>query len=338
MKNLRFIVFLLAAGISSSLSAQLKVESGGQTLFGSGSMRLDSDSDQGYLYFGNSHAKGLRFRNVSGKMYLRATVSPSFVTVSTSTNQKNLCVMNPSGYYKFWVLGNGNVYSVNAYITSDSTKKKNIEPISNALEKIQGINGVTYSLKSGDELGETTLKEDLDIEVTKAETSNIEERSAGVLSQEVKKVLPEAVRTLEDGSEVVSYNDIVALLVEAVKEQQEQLDRLNSLLSKRANKVEAITSVDSGFGDKMTKASLLQNTPNPFNHITRIQYSIPSMKSSARVNIYDLQGHQVKSYKIVQTGADEIQIPASELAPGIFIYNLIVDGVEIASHRMVLTE
>jgi hypothetical protein len=56
------------------------------------------------------------------------------------------------------------------------------------------------------------------------------------------------------------------------------------------------------------------------------------------INVYDLQGSQIRSYQIYQSGEGEITIPASELKPGIFIYNLIVDGAEVSSKRMIITE
>ncbi len=56
------------------------------------------------------------------------------------------------------------------------------------------------------------------------------------------------------------------------------------------------------------------------------------------LNVYDLQGSQVKSFKINQTGDGEVIIPGSELDPGLFMYNLIVDGFEVGSKRMILTD
>ncbi|MFH0756226.1 MAG: T9SS type A sorting domain-containing protein [Bacteroidota bacterium] len=56
------------------------------------------------------------------------------------------------------------------------------------------------------------------------------------------------------------------------------------------------------------------------------------------INIYDLQGKQIRSMHLDQTEMGEIVVPASEFNPGIYIYNLIVDGFEIDSKRMVLTE
>jgi len=55
------------------------------------------------------------------------------------------------------------------------------------------------------------------------------------------------------------------------------------------------------------------------------------------INLYDLQGKQLKAYVIENLNEGEIQIPGFELQPGIYIYNLVVDGMEITSRRMVIT-
>ena len=98
--------------------------------------------------------------------------------------------------------------NVTAY--SDIRLKKDIKPIENALDKISKINGVTFQ------------RTDLETE----------ERFAGVIAQEVEKVLPEVVNTDEKGIKSVSYGNMVALLIEAVKEQQQEINKLKEELGK----------------------------------------------------------------------------------------------------------
>lgn len=86
--------------------------------------------------------------------------------------------------------------------TSDENLKNNIRPIENPLDKIVKINGVLFEWKS---TGET---------------------SAGVVAQEVEKVLPEVVKEME--GKTVNYNGLIGLLVEVVKEQQNTILDLKS--------------------------------------------------------------------------------------------------------------
>ena len=56
------------------------------------------------------------------------------------------------------------------------------------------------------------------------------------------------------------------------------------------------------------------------------------------LNIYDMNGIQLKTIAINQKGNGSITINGSELRPGLFFYSLIADGKEIDTKRMILTE
>ena len=96
----------------------------------------------------------------------------------------------------------GTVTCSDCVTTSDERLKKDIVKIDNALEKVNQLNGYTF-LKEGDE-----------------------QRTTGVLAQELLNVLPEAVFEREDGYYSVSYGNIVGLLIEAIKELQVEVKRL----------------------------------------------------------------------------------------------------------------
>ena len=90
---------------------------------------------------------------------------------------------------------------------SDARLKKNIERIENALEKVGQISGYTYN------------------------TIYDEDRHAGVIAQEIDKVLPEIVNKGNDGLMGVEYGNISALLIEAIKDLKVQNDSLQARLS-----------------------------------------------------------------------------------------------------------
>jgi hypothetical protein len=94
---------------------------------------------------------------------------------------------------------------------SDRAVKKDLEPISDAVNKVKQITGYTY--------------ERIDRVVDETDEEGPVRRQAGVVAQEVEKVLPEVVKG-EEGTKSVAYGNMVALLVEAIKEQQEQIDTL----------------------------------------------------------------------------------------------------------------
>jgi hypothetical protein len=106
---------------------------------------------------------------------------------------------------------NGSVAGTSAYVNlSDKRYKKNIAPITDALSKVEQLNGVMF-----------------DWDTEKDKTINLDtKRHIGVLAQDVEQVVPEAVSTAKDGRKSVAYTDLVPLLIEAIKEQQKQIKDL----------------------------------------------------------------------------------------------------------------
>ena len=102
---------------------------------------------------------------------------------------------------------------ITAFFTSDQRLKENVVNIPNALDKVMDINGVEFDWSS--EYIETHGGED--------EWFN-RKHQVGVIAQEVEKVLPEVVADRPDGYKAVRYEQLTALLIEAVKELKTELD------------------------------------------------------------------------------------------------------------------
>ncbi|NJK98472.1 MAG: T9SS type A sorting domain-containing protein [Bacteroidales bacterium] len=83
---------------------------------------------------------------------------------------------------------------------------------------------------------------------------------------------------------------------------------------------------------------LYQNIPNPFDQTTTIEAYLPENTTSAELYIFNMQGIQLKKVAFTQTGKAEILVNASELQAGMYLYTLVVDGKEVDSKRMLLTD
>ena len=100
---------------------------------------------------------------------------------------------------------------------SDIRLKENIEVIPNAVEKVQKLDGITFTYKKDGK------------------------RSTGLIAQQLQEVLPEVVYEAEDVQTeekhlAVRYGNVVGLLVEALKEQQTQIDNLTTLVNQLKEK------------------------------------------------------------------------------------------------------
>lgn len=137
----------------------------------------------------------------SGKL----SVSSVQFTVGSTTK-----VMDLSGTDLMY---NGRFRPQEINLTSDIRKKENLSVITDALKRVLTLNGYFYNFKGSDE------------------------ESVGLIAQQVQKVLPSAVSEDADGTLSLNYNGIVALLVEATREQEvryyELLRRVEALEAKR---------------------------------------------------------------------------------------------------------
>lgn len=97
----------------------------------------------------------------------------------------------------------GSVSAQYFYYISDLRLKTNIQPIENALSRLLTLEGISYQ--------------------TKYENN----RSLGLIAQDVEKVFPEVVNTdKETGLKWIDYGKLVPALIEAIKEQQKEIESL----------------------------------------------------------------------------------------------------------------
>lgn len=108
---------------------------------------------------------------------------------------------------------NGDIIASSIAGSSDLRFKTNIKNIKSSLTKVIQLRGVTFNWKTN--------------EFIDRNFSN--KQSLGFIAQEVEKVIPEVVETekTKEGFKSIQYDKLVALLVEAIKEQQKQIDSLN---------------------------------------------------------------------------------------------------------------
>ena len=133
-------------------------------------------------------------------------------------NRGNACLSvmtsTSSSSYKLYV--GGSIYAEGDVVAySDRRKKENIVTVDNALDTVNKLRGVYYNRIDDDS----------------------KKRQVGVIAQEIQEVLPEVVTYAKDLDEYgVSYGNITGLLIEAIKEQQTQIEELKELVNKLINK------------------------------------------------------------------------------------------------------
>ena len=294
--------------------------------------------------------------NLGGLLSIAAEAGSYAFTVSAP-----YILSSPSSALPFFTIAQDQtVYSKNGILqSSDSILKENITLLPSTLGRIRSLKGVTFNYK-GDSVPNASNRSGLSGVNQQREEENHRKR-IGLLAQDVEQVYPEAVRTLEDGTKAIYYSDLVAVLVEGVKELEDSIeimtqryDALQARLDSIQQQITALqASVYSEQGSSRQNAAkpsnvntpvpmhesavLYQNSPNPFDQETEITYRLGSDVTEAMICIYDLNGRQVKQYRLpVDSVSGRLQISARELTPGMYIYALLIDGRMIDSKRMIL--
>ena len=108
--------------------------------------------------------------------------------------------------------------------TSDSRLKTNVVAIEDALSIVQKMNGVRFNWLAAEENEAATANPALPDNVG----NNARPMHIGLIAQEVQSVLPEVVCENKEGQLSVAYTNIVAVLVEAVKELTVKVEQLQS--------------------------------------------------------------------------------------------------------------
>jgi hypothetical protein len=208
--------------------------------------------------------------------------------------------------------------SVSYVATSDAKYKSNITQLNNALENVMKLRGVEYNWNSA----QYPDKQFDDL------------KHSGFIAQELLEVLPNAVIKDKEGDYAVDYNSIIPVLAEAIKEQQKHIERLEAQIQSISNKTPTGLSDNSS---KTEAAYLAQNIPNPFSVSTEIKYQLPKGAKNASIIIYDMNGKELKLFRLADKTEGSVIIQAGDLQSGMYLYALIIDGKAFDTKRMVLT-
>ncbi len=240
--------------------------------------------------------------------------------------------------------------------TSDRRVKKDIAEFENALDLIDQLRPVKYSWKN-------------DYKSTHPE---LKDGTYGFVSQEVQKVIPEMVtevkeefgdKTIED-FKLLNMDALFPISVQAIQEQQEMIEdvqaenkKLRSELEDVNDRFAALEAVVAKLASGMNNCCenfdenellhsseaqvpsvsadvfLSQNFPNPFETTTTIYCHVPLHAQQADLIVQSVDG-QVISRKNLSLGENSVIFHRGELAPGFYLYSLVVDGAIESSKKM----
>ena len=191
------IIFRGNDGGTAITPFKLDMSSGGRALFFSDLLALETSGQ--YIQMAGSGSTSWAIGSTGGNNPPGTASTTLAFHHYDGSNWNNEVEFDSAGN----IVADGNI---TAY--SDERLKDNIETIENGLDKVTQLRGVSYSKDN--------------------------KKSIGVIAQEVEKVLPEVVITgnTEDKFKSVDYGRLTAVLIEAIKEQQEQIETLTAKVKK----------------------------------------------------------------------------------------------------------
>jgi hypothetical protein len=192
---------LVHSGGSNSTSAGIWFNNNANTV-NTGFVGMESDNAIGFYGTGTPNGWG--------------------VVMNIATGNVGIGISNPS--QKLHVIGN--ILATGTITPSDIRYKQQIQNITNPIANLQKLNGVTYEFNTA-AFPEWQFDNNLQY---------------GLIAQEVEKVFPEMVKIIDTkkGYKGVDYVKLIPVLIEAVKEQQKQIDKQNNKISNQQQQIDTL--------------------------------------------------------------------------------------------------
>lgn len=349
-----FTLMAFLTAILLTINAQISVEQSGRSVFGKmplvsytpGTLSLPSifpspnigDTTATIQIFHRFDNDKPAYLNIGSNCWIgQYTDNKNYMMLKSASGIK----MMLSSITHFEVRNNGSEFfkslTAPSFLTSsDARLKSNINALENNSAKLRMITPYSYILNNS--LKQKNASSSIESENLNGNESISHQREQyGFLAQEVKEAFPNLVVEDENGWLSIDYIGFIPLLLDEVNKLQTKVEYLEDALKEEKSS----DKYNNEFNSRLSlvpEASLFQNRPNPFTGYTEIPCIIPEESMEAYLYIYDLQGKQIRKIVCDDRGQIIISIDGNSLGAGMYLYALIIDGQEIDSKRMIITD
>ncbi len=249
------------------------------------------------------------------------TTSPTARLHTNGTVRFQNIPTTSSGTYILTTDFSGNVrrrlassFSARGAVFSDNKYKKDVKEIDNALEAILKLSGKSYSWKK-------------EVESTKGIPVS-DKIEYGLNVEDIEKVIPALIHKDEQGDSSIDYTSLIPILVEAIKEQQDQIvslqDQIN--IDFQEQNIDLIT---------LKNTKIINVSPNPSSNIVEVSLNIEDKVKDAKLVVYDLNGKIMSSLNISDRSYNMVKsFHKDNFASGTYIISLFVNGKSLDSKKV----
>lgn len=251
-------------------------------------------------------------------MYWRCKTGNFFQLDLSAANPRIAGTGNQIVFYNTDTKEYNSIQVANVYNYSDARAKENVETLNSGLNTILNLRPVTYTWKNSTASDAATSFSTSNSPVAYGpdEDNTIQ---YGFLAQEVEAVLPDAVKTDEEGQKLINYTALIPVLVQSIQELQGLIDEQAATISALRNKMAENTSAINERANKLVSCS-----PNPTQGEMAFTYELEDNCINAYILISDLSGNQEMKIDNI-TGMSTVSKNLDGLRSGLHIASLIVN-------------
>lgn len=219
----------------------------------------------------------------------------------------------PSSTFTLKLDVNGVTRTNALFSTSDKKFKKNIKAIDTPLEKIMALEGKTYNWRK-EEFTDKNFGSELQY---------------GLIAQEVQKILPSLIIESDKGDLAMNYIAIIPVLIEAMKEQQTQINALKAQISNdfKTQNQDLV---------QFTNTKIINVSPNPSSDVILVSLNVDKAVATANLQVHDLNGTLLSSLNLKERDTNIVKsLQKDNFGKGIYIVSLIINGKSIDTKKIV---
>jgi hypothetical protein len=253
-----------------------------------------------------------------------------------------------AAYFHGGVYLSGQTTALELYTPADDRLNENVGSMARndedgmrTLDNLLRMNVLEYNTKkhtqerTQEEISEMTDEMRASYEMMKKDEEKMASRlHFGLSAQELQEIYPDLVMEGQDGYLAINYIELVPLLIRSIQDLKQELDELKY---EEGNKYKVPQTADVEALNTKSKCMFYQNTPNPFREMTVIRFKLSDDVKDASICIFDMSGKLLKKLP-VSRGMESVSVSGYEMGEGMFLYSLVVNGREIDTKRMIITE
>ena len=280
-----------------------------QITYTSGKLSIEGAPAHSYL--------GITINKMNG-LYLTCKTSNFFQLDLTPANPRIAGTGNQVVFYNSATSKFNSIQVASVYNYSDARAKENVESLNSGLNTILNLRPVTYTWKNSTatDAASSFSASDTPVAYGPEEDNTIQ---YGFLAQEVEEVIPDAVKTDEEGHKLINYTALIPVLVQSVQELQGIIDEQAATISGLRSKMTEKGTLMSESANKLVSCS-----PNPTQGEMTFTYELEDNCVNAYILISDLSGNQEMKIENL-FGESKVSKNLSGLRSGLHIATLVVN-------------